>query len=64
MNIKSLYPRPAVPVTSEFIFDDNASTGESWNASVRAFHYAVRSHPGLVIVGAQGGSKPAVCKSN
>lgn len=49
---------------AKFIFDDNAFTAEIWNASVRAFHYAEQSHPGLVIVRAQDGSKPAVCKSS
>lgn len=29
-----------------------------------AFYYAAQSHPGLVIVRAQDGSKPAVCKSS
>lgn len=49
---------------AKFIFDDNAFTTEIWNVSVRVFYYAAQSHPGLVIVQAQDGSKPAVCKSS
>lgn len=46
------------------IFDDSAVPTEIWNMSVRTFYYAAESHPGLVIIPAQDGSKTAVCKSS